>query len=87
MLALLEVVPESDWDVPFLLDLCERAKYYQVCGLIHSIRHEYVAALGSYMKDVDEPVHAFLFNNKAFSQLIGKTCIDVQKKGSSLHYC
>ncbi|KAI5430494.1 hypothetical protein KIW84_034905 [Lathyrus oleraceus] len=51
-----------------------------VCGLIHSIRYEYVAALGSYMKDVDEPVHAFPFNNKAFSQLIGKTCIDVQKK-------
>ncbi|XP_058763100.1 uncharacterized protein LOC131636503 isoform X1 [Vicia villosa] len=71
VLALLEVVPESDWDVPFLLDLCERAKYYQVCGLIHSIRHEYVAALDSYMKDVDEPVHAFSFINKAFSQLIG----------------
>lgn len=30
VLALLEVVPESDWDVPFLLDLCERAKYHQV---------------------------------------------------------
>ncbi|CAJ2663156.1 unnamed protein product [Trifolium pratense] len=71
VLALLEVVPESDWDVPFLLDLCERAKYHQVCGLIHSIRHEYVAALDSYMKDVDEPVHAFSFINKAFSQFIG----------------
>lgn len=71
VLALLEVVPESDWDVPFLLDLCESAKYYQVCGLIHSIRHEYVAALDSYMKDVDEPVHAFSFINKTFSLLIG----------------
>ncbi|TKY64154.1 Vacuolar protein sorting-associated protein 8-like [Spatholobus suberectus] len=69
VLALLEVLPESDWDASFVLDLCERAKYHQVCGLIHSARHEYVAALDSYMKDVDEPVHAFSFINKAFSQL------------------
>ncbi|KAK7389741.1 hypothetical protein VNO78_25031 [Psophocarpus tetragonolobus] len=72
VLALLEVLPESDWDASFVLDLCERAKYHQVCGLIHSIRHEYVAALDSYMKDVDEPVHAFSFINRAFSQLGGK---------------
>ncbi|XP_004514922.1 uncharacterized protein [Cicer arietinum] len=71
VLALLEVVPESDWDAPFVLDLCERAKYHKVCGLIHSIRHEYVAALDSYMKDVDEPVYAFSFIDKAFSQLTG----------------
>ncbi|KAL2575460.1 hypothetical protein GLYMA_16G018400v4 [Glycine max] len=69
VLALLEVLPEPDWDASFVLDLCERAKYHKVCGLIHSIRHEYVAALDSYMKDVDEPVHAFSFINRAFSQL------------------
>ncbi|KAL2336271.1 hypothetical protein Fmac_010717 [Flemingia macrophylla] len=69
VLALLEVLPESDWDVSFVLGLCEKAKYYQVCGLIHSVRHEYVAALDSYVKDVDEPVHAFSFINKALPQL------------------
>ncbi|KAG5009010.1 hypothetical protein JHK87_017525 [Glycine soja] len=69
VLALLEILPESDWDASFVLDVCERAKYHQVCGLIHSIRHEYVAALDSYMKDADEPVHAFSFINRAFSQL------------------
>ncbi|XP_061336462.1 uncharacterized protein LOC133283598 isoform X2 [Gastrolobium bilobum] len=69
VLALLKVLPESDWDASFVLDLCERAKYHQVCGLIHTIRHEYVSALDSYRKDVDEPVHAFSFINKAFSQL------------------
>jgi len=28
-----------------------------------------VAALDSYMKDVDEPIHTFSFINKALSQL------------------
>lgn len=30
-----------------------------------------MAALDSYMKDVDEPVYAFSFIDKAFSQLTG----------------
>jgi len=30
VLALLEVLPKSDWDPSFVLDLCERAKYHQV---------------------------------------------------------
>lgn len=30
VLALLEVLPQSDWDASFVLDLCERAKYHQV---------------------------------------------------------
>ncbi|KAK7292879.1 hypothetical protein RJT34_15734 [Clitoria ternatea] len=78
VLALLEVLPKSDWDASFVLDLCERAKYHQVCGLIHSVRHEYVAALDSYMKDVDEPVHAFSFINKAFSQLTDNDHVAIQ---------
>ncbi|KAM7476580.1 hypothetical protein LguiB_023823 [Lonicera macranthoides] len=61
VLALLEVVPEADWDASYLLHLCEGAQFYQVCGLIHSIRHYHLAALESYMKDVEEPVHAFSF--------------------------
>ncbi|XP_052171048.1 uncharacterized protein LOC127787181 [Diospyros lotus] len=63
VLALLEVVPETDWDASYLLKLCEGAQFYQVCGLIHAIRHQYVAALDSYMKDFDEPIHAFSFIN------------------------
>ncbi|KAJ9681025.1 hypothetical protein PVL29_020099 [Vitis rotundifolia] len=69
VLALLEVVPEKDWDVSYVLHLCEKAEFYQVCGLIHSIRHQYLTALDSYMKDVDEPVHAFSFINHTLSQL------------------
>ncbi|KAF1890216.1 hypothetical protein Lal_00025549 [Lupinus albus] len=71
VLALLEVLPESEWDKSYVLELCERAQYHQVCGLIHTIRHEPVAALDSYMNDVDEPVHAFSFINRTLSQLTG----------------
>ncbi|OIW02356.1 hypothetical protein TanjilG_08503 [Lupinus angustifolius] len=71
VLALLEVLPESEWDTSYVLELCERAQFHQVCGLIHTIRHEPVAALDSYMNDVDEPVHAFSFINRTLSQLTG----------------
>ncbi|KAK7275442.1 hypothetical protein RIF29_16559 [Crotalaria pallida] len=71
VLALLEVLPSSDWDTSYVFDLCERAQYHQVCGLIHTIRNEYVSALDSYMKDVEEPVHAFSFINRTFSHLTG----------------
>ncbi|KAI3757517.1 hypothetical protein L6452_05057 [Arctium lappa] len=63
VLALLEVVPETDWDDRLMLDMCEKAHFYQVCGFIHNSKHQYVAALDSYMKDVDEPIHAFSFIN------------------------
>nr|POE99212.1 vacuolar protein sorting-associated protein 8 like [Quercus suber] len=69
VLALLEVVPEIDWNASSVLGLCEKAQFYQVCGFIHTIRHEYLAALDSYMKDVDEPIHAFSFINKTLLQL------------------
>ncbi|XP_054783316.1 uncharacterized protein LOC129290548 isoform X2 [Prosopis cineraria] len=71
VLALLKVLPESDWDPSYVLGLCERAQFYQVCGFIHAIRHEHVAALDSYMKDVDEPIHAFSFINTMLTQLTG----------------
>ncbi|KAL6005772.1 hypothetical protein ACLOJK_006345 [Asimina triloba] len=63
VLAVLKVVPSQGWDSSHVLNLCEKAQFYQVCGFIHSIRGEYLAALDSYMKDVDEPVHAFVFIN------------------------
>lgn len=31
LLALLEVVPETDWDAPYLLHLCEKCQFHQVC--------------------------------------------------------
>ncbi|KAJ4978653.1 hypothetical protein NE237_009433 [Protea cynaroides] len=69
VLALLKVLPETDWNSSFVLHLCEKAQFYQVCGLIHASRAQYLAALDSYMKDIDEPVHAFSFINITLLQL------------------
>lgn len=69
LLALLEAVPETDWNASDVLHLCENAHFYQVCGLIHTIRYNYLAALDSYMKDVDEPIHAFSFIHDTLLQL------------------
>ncbi|KAK9279894.1 hypothetical protein L1049_013577 [Liquidambar formosana] len=69
VLALLEVVPETEWNASYVLQLCEKAQFYQVCGLIHTIRHRYLDALDSYVKDVDEPIHAFSFINNSLLQL------------------
>ncbi|KAM1019622.1 hypothetical protein ACFX13_041699 [Malus domestica] len=74
VLGLLEVVPETDWDSSYVLQLCEKAQFYQVCGLIHTSRHQYLAALDCYMKDVEEPIHAFSFINKTLLQLTDKEC-------------
>ncbi|KAF4366492.1 hypothetical protein F8388_003730 [Cannabis sativa] len=71
VLALLKVVPETDWDASSVLQLCEKACFHQVCGLIHTIRHQYLSALDSYTKDVDEPIHAFSFINKILLELDG----------------
>ncbi|GAB2217506.1 hypothetical protein Drorol1_Dr00000701 [Drosera rotundifolia] len=76
VLALLNVVPETDWNASYVLHLCERAQFHQVCGLIHSIRHQYLAALDSYMKDEDEPVHAFTFINSILLQLSEAESVD-----------
>ncbi|KAL8227488.1 hypothetical protein R6Q57_015072 [Mikania cordata] len=61
VLALLVVVPQTDWDDKHLLDLCEKAHFYQACGFIYNSRHQYIAALDSFMKDVDEPIYAFSY--------------------------
>lgn len=70
--ALLEVLPEEDWDAAYLLNLCERAQLHQVCGLIHAIMHQYLSALDSYMKAVDDPILAFIFVDDMLRQLIDK---------------
>ncbi|KAJ6328871.1 hypothetical protein OIU77_010536 [Salix suchowensis] len=69
VLALLEVVPDTDWNESYVLQLCEKAQFHQVCGLIHTIRHQYLAALDSYMKDVDEPIHTFAYINNMLEKL------------------
>ncbi|PON75529.1 Guanine nucleotide-binding protein, beta subunit [Parasponia andersonii] len=69
VLSLLKVVPQTDWDSSNVFHLCEKAHFYQVCGLIHTIRHQYLPALDSYMKDVDEPIHAFSFINRTLLEL------------------
>lgn len=70
--ALLEVLPEEDWDAHYLLNLCERGQLHQVCGLIHAITHQYLSALDSFMKAVDEPILAFVFVDDMLRQLRGK---------------
>ncbi|KAJ0479069.1 putative transcription factor WD40-like family [Helianthus annuus] len=67
VLALLKVVPQTDWDDRHLLDMCEKAHFYQVCGFIYNSRHQYIAALDSFMKDVDEPIHAFSYIHNLLS--------------------
>ncbi|XP_057533278.1 uncharacterized protein LOC130811119 isoform X2 [Amaranthus tricolor] len=69
VLSLLDAVPQTEWNQSYVLHLCDKAKFHQVCGLIHTIRHDYLAALDSYMKDVDEPVHAFSFIDRVLLQL------------------
>lgn len=71
LLALLDAVPHTEWNPSYVLHLCEEVQFYQVCGLIHTIKHQYLAALDSYMKDVDEPVHAFSFIHSMLLQLSG----------------
>ncbi|KAL8138324.1 hypothetical protein V2J09_004325, partial [Rumex salicifolius] len=69
VLALLDAVPETDWNDSYVLHLCENAEFYQVCGLIHSIRQRHLAALDSFLKDIDEPVYAFSFINTTLLRL------------------
>lgn len=69
LLLVLTAVPQEFWNSSFVLLLCREAQFYQACGLIHYTRGEYVAALDSYMKDLDEPIHIFSFINKMFLKL------------------
>ncbi|XP_031498965.1 uncharacterized protein LOC116263380 isoform X2 [Nymphaea colorata] len=69
VLALLEAVPKTEWDSSYVLQICEQAQYYQVCSLIHRQRGQHVAALDTYIKDMDEPIHAFAFISNMLLQL------------------
>ncbi|KAK1273312.1 hypothetical protein QJS04_geneDACA010854 [Acorus gramineus] len=69
VLALLNAVPETDWNSSDVLHFCVDAQFYQACGLIYMIKGDPVSALDSYMKDLDEPVHAFAFIHHMLFQL------------------
>ncbi|XP_010522886.1 PREDICTED: vacuolar protein sorting-associated protein 8 homolog isoform X2 [Tarenaya hassleriana] len=71
LLNLLKVVQESDWDLAYVLQLCEKVQFYQVCGYIYTIRRQYLAALDSYIKDADEPIHSFCYIDRMMSQSSG----------------
>ncbi|XVF22283.1 hypothetical protein REPUB_Repub12eG0159800 [Reevesia pubescens] len=60
LLALLEAVPSTDWDQSYVLQLCENARFYKVSLPFYS-----------YMKDVEETIHAFAFINNTLMQLSG----------------
>ncbi|KAG6395280.1 hypothetical protein SASPL_145922 [Salvia splendens] len=61
LLSLIQVVPGTQWDAPYLLHLSEKAQFHKVCGYIHAISHQLVAAMDSYIKAIQEPVYAFSF--------------------------
>ncbi|KAI3974389.1 hypothetical protein MKX01_031058 [Papaver californicum] len=63
VLAVLRAVSETDWDSSYVLYLSEMAQFYQVCGFVYASRGQHIAALDAYMKDMEEPLHAFSFIN------------------------
>ncbi|XP_066321059.1 uncharacterized protein [Miscanthus floridulus] len=70
VLQLFNAVPQNDWNSDFVLNLCSDAHFYQACGLIFTTRNQNLAALDSYMKDEEEPFHAFIFIDKKLLELV-----------------
>ncbi|KAK8969694.1 hypothetical protein KSP40_PGU002021 [Platanthera guangdongensis] len=83
LLFVLTSIPPEIWNYSFVLPLCMDAQFYQACGFIHYTKGEHVAALDSYMKDLDEPIHAFSFIDKMFSQLHNTEAVSFQSAVSS----
>ncbi|KAK3152034.1 hypothetical protein QOZ80_2BG0153450 [Eleusine coracana subsp. coracana] len=71
VLQLFNAVPQSDWNSDLVLNLCLDAHFHQACGLIYMTRNQNLSALDSYMKDKEEPFHAFIFINKRLFELSG----------------
>ncbi|CAN6226951.1 unnamed protein product [Urochloa humidicola] len=69
VLQLFNAVPRNDWNSDFVLTLCSDAYFHQACGLIFKTRNQNLAALDSYMKDKEEPFHAFIFIDKKLFEL------------------
>lgn len=66
------------WSIDFLMYSClicflkSLNHLIQACGFIHAIRHQHLASLDSFMKAVDEPIHAFSFIHDMLQQLHGE---------------
>lgn len=69
ILQLFNAVPQNDWNSDFVLNLCSDAHFHQACGLIFATRNQNLAALDSYLKDKEEPLHAFIFIDKKLLEL------------------
>ncbi|CAL5060601.1 unnamed protein product [Urochloa decumbens] len=69
VLQLFNAVPRNGWNSDFVLTLCSDAHFHQACGLILTTRNQNLAALDSYMKDKEEPFHAFIFIDKKLFEL------------------
>ncbi|WVZ90880.1 hypothetical protein U9M48_037136 [Paspalum notatum var. saurae] len=69
VLQLFNAVPQNDWNSDSVLNLCLDAHFHQACGLIFTTRKQNLAALDSYMKDKEEPFHAFIFIDKKLLEL------------------
>ncbi|CAM6085101.1 unnamed protein product [Calypogeia fissa] len=61
MVALLRVVPKSEWDAQRTLRLAQNAGYWQVTALLYAQKSDYTAALDNYLKDATRPQHPFTF--------------------------
>ncbi|CAM6071281.1 unnamed protein product [Sphagnum tenellum] len=53
MVALLNSVPDSDFDASHTLHLAQEACFWQVCALLYTHDGEYISALDSYLKDAN----------------------------------
>uniref|UniRef100_A0A453SZ63 Vacuolar protein sorting-associated protein 8 central domain-containing protein n=1 Tax=Aegilops tauschii subsp. strangulata TaxID=200361 RepID=A0A453SZ63_AEGTS len=71
VLQLFNVVPQTDWNYDYVLHLCLDAHFHQACGRIYAARNQNLSALDSYMKDIVQPYHAFIFISKKLFQLAG----------------
>ncbi|KAL6629749.1 hypothetical protein ACP70R_029514 [Stipagrostis hirtigluma subsp. patula] len=69
VLQLFNAVPQTDWNSDFILNICLDAQFHQACGLIFMTRNQNMSALDSYMKDKEDPFHAFIFINKRLFEL------------------
>ncbi|KAJ3693979.1 hypothetical protein LUZ60_009459 [Juncus effusus] len=67
VLGLLRVLEETKWNSDDVLDLCLNAGFHQACGWIHETRGHNILAMDSYMKDKEDPLHAFAFIDKILS--------------------
>ncbi|CAI9286579.1 unnamed protein product [Lactuca saligna] len=47
-----------------------------VCGFIHNSKHQYIAVIDSFMKYVDEPIHAFSINDSSSTVQVAPSVLE-----------